>query len=221
MRLLAFDTAGEACSAALWQDGRVVSHRRAAMARGHAEALIPMVGTVLAEADAAFAALDALAVTTGPGSFTGLRVGLAAARGFALALKLPVIGVGTLEALAEATPEEERAGRSVIAALDARRGEVYWQAFDAGLHPLSAPAAAPADGVTVPTGPLLLVGSGAAALAAAGERAGRELRLSAAPASPDAAFVATLAARRKESAGPGTALRPLYLRAAATEAPPP
>ncbi|HLB06884.1 MAG TPA: hypothetical protein VJN41_04270, partial [Alphaproteobacteria bacterium] len=96
-----------------------------------------------------------------------------------------------------------------------------WQAFDAGLHPLSAPAAAPADGVTVPTGPLLLVGSGAAALAAAGERAGRELRLSAAPASPDAAFVATLAARRKESAGPGTALRPLYLRAAATEAPPP
>ena len=101
MKLLALDCAGLACSVALWRDGAIVAERTREMARGHAEALMPMLGEVMAAADERLDALDRLAVTVGPGSFTGIRVGLAAARGLALAIGCPLIGVGTLAALAE------------------------------------------------------------------------------------------------------------------------
>ena len=102
MIVLAIDTACSACSAALARDGVVVAARSEAMARGHAEALMPMVQAVMAEARIAWADLELVAVTNGPGSFTGLRTGLAAARGIALAQGIPVAGVTTLEAVAAA-----------------------------------------------------------------------------------------------------------------------
>src|SRR5688572_11362625 len=101
MRVLAIDTALEACSAAVpdTENGVLASETRS-MARGHAEALMPLIARVMGEAKTPFADLDRIAVTTGPGSFTGLRVGIAAARGIALATGKPAFGVTTLAAFA-------------------------------------------------------------------------------------------------------------------------
>src|SRR5882724_7006196 len=101
MKLLAVDTALGACSVAVLDGDTVLAHRFEEMARGHAEALAPMVEEAMAGMD--FAALDRLAVTTGPGTFTGQRVGLAFMRGLRIALHKPLIGVTTLEAIAAAT----------------------------------------------------------------------------------------------------------------------
>ena len=95
MKILAFDSATSACSAAIWRDGEIPARRFVAMERGQSEALIPMVVEVLKEAGLTYAEIDFIAVTVGPGSFTGVRIGLAAARGMALAGGLPVVGVTT------------------------------------------------------------------------------------------------------------------------------
>ncbi len=116
MRILALDTATSACSAALWHDGRVCARRLVRMERGQSEALMPMVLDVLAEAGCGFSQLDLLAVTVGPGAFTGLRIGLAAARGMALASGIPCLGVTTLEAVAHGVPEGERAADPLLVA---------------------------------------------------------------------------------------------------------
>src|SRR5271169_756924 len=102
MKILAADTALGACSVALLDDARVFAHRFEPMERGHAEALAPMVDEAMREAGLAFAELDRLAVTTGPGTFTGQRVGLAFMRGLRVALKKPLAGITTLEAMAAA-----------------------------------------------------------------------------------------------------------------------
>lgn len=112
MRLLAIDTALEACSVAVL-DGEGEDMRLTAasevLGRGHAERLMGMIGEVMAEAGTAFTALDRIVVTTGPGSFTGLRVGLAAARGIALVVGAPAVGVTTLAALAEQARSQDAA----------------------------------------------------------------------------------------------------------------
>ena len=131
MIVLAFDTAQGALSAAVRDGEGELAAIFEERTRGHAEALMPMLETVLAEAALGFAGLDALAVTVGPGTFTGLRVGLAAARGLALARGLPLVGVTTLEAVA--APVSAVAGEAVVAAFDARRDEIYLQVFDDGL----------------------------------------------------------------------------------------
>ena len=94
------DTSTVGCSAALWRDGGIVAAHAAEMARGQSVALVPMIQDVMLEAHQAFEELDAVAVTVGPGAFTGLRIGLAAARGMALALGVPCLGVTTLETVA-------------------------------------------------------------------------------------------------------------------------
>jgi len=130
MRLLAIDTALAACSVAVLDTaaGGVVASESRPMVRGHAEALLPLVAQVMQASGTAFADLDRVAVTTGPGSFTGLRVGLAAARGFGLANNIPVIGVSTLSAYA--TPHLGVDDRNpVVAVIDARHAQVYLQAF--------------------------------------------------------------------------------------------
>ncbi len=213
MRVLGLDTATSGCSAALWDDGRVTARRAEPMARGQAEALVPMVEAVLADAGLGFADLDRIAVTVGPGAFTGLRIALAAARGFALAAGVPVIGLTTFEALAHALPEAERQGRTVLVAVDSRRAEPFLQLFDANLAPLGEPVLlAPAD---VPAwlppaligGPLLVAGDGAALLKPVLE--GRpEVAYAAGSGLPDAAVVAALGAQRAEGLPP----QPLYLR---------
>jgi tRNA threonylcarbamoyladenosine biosynthesis protein TsaB len=125
--LLAFDTAGPNCAVAVARAGAdgvdILARASEQLGRGHAERLQPMVGAALAAAKAGYTDLDRMAVTTGPGSFTGVRVGVAFARGLALALDIPAIGVGSLDALARPLT---RGGEGTVAAvLDAKRGEVY------------------------------------------------------------------------------------------------
>lgn len=130
MNILALDTAASACSAALWQDGEIIAHQFVEMKRGHAEALLPMVEHVLNQAGLTLEKMDAIGVSVGPGAFTGLRIAMATARGFGVARGLPVVGVTTLETLHQAIPLEERAGRPVLCALDAKRADLYVQIFD-------------------------------------------------------------------------------------------
>lgn len=127
MRLLVVDTALGLCTAAAW-DGARATARSQPMARGHQEALAPLVQAVMAEAGLAFGQLDGVGVTVGPGSFTGLRVGLALAQGLGAALDRPVVGLSTLDALAASVEPD---GRPTTAVIDARRGQVYARAFDA------------------------------------------------------------------------------------------
>lgn len=124
MKILAVDTALGACSAALLDDARVLAHRFEPMDRSHAERLAPMVEEVVREANADLASLDRLAVTTGPGTFTGQRVGLAFMRGLRVALHRPLIGITTLAAMA-AQAKTETGAEIAIALHDARRDEIY------------------------------------------------------------------------------------------------
>src|SRR5258707_7176654 len=142
MKVLAFDSSGMACSAAIRDgEGRLLAHRFQALARDHAERLMPMLRDVMAEAEVAFSGLDLIAVTTGPGSFTGIRVCLAAARGLALASALPLLGVTAFEAIMAAVPPAERRGGALIVAIGSRRDHLLIQSFAADGAALSAPAA--------------------------------------------------------------------------------
>lgn len=202
--LLAFDTTAGACSAALWADGGAVAHRCEPMARGHAEALVPMIVAVLGEAGCAARDLDAIGVTVGPGAFTGLRIGLSAARGMALAVGVPALGVTSLEALAHGATPEERAGRTVLAAIDTKRGDLYVQAFDESLAPITGPSVASPEAALAAAGDsVLVVGDGVIGGCARG----------AADPWPDARVVAALAAGRLPDRGAGPPPpRALYLR---------
>lgn len=141
MAILAFDTATSACSAAVCHEGAILAQRYAEMARGQSEALVPMIAEVMGEAGLEFAALDALAVTVGPGAFTGIRIGLATARGLALVHNTPIIGISTLQAVVAAIPEAERASRVTLAVVDSRRAELWMQPFAPDLTPLAEAAA--------------------------------------------------------------------------------
>lgn len=220
--VLALDSAGGACSAALWRRGALAGHRLQPMARGHAEALLPMAVEVMADAKTGFDSLDLIAVTVGPGAFTGLRIGLAAARGLALATGVPALGVTTFAAVAEAVPATERDCRTLLVLLDSKRNDLFAQRFDAGLAPLGAPAILPIDALEgwIPDGPVAVAGDGVAlARPVLARRAG--VTCVAAGDTPDAAYVARIAARRfaaGEFGGePGGLLPavPLYLRAPA------
>ncbi|MFA7242277.1 MAG: tRNA (adenosine(37)-N6)-threonylcarbamoyltransferase complex dimerization subunit type 1 TsaB [Sulfuricellaceae bacterium] len=124
MKILAFDTSTEYCSVALWADGEV-SAREVLAGQRHSELLLPLVGEMLAERGMNLQALDGIAFGSGPGSFTGLRIGCGVAQGLAFAAGLPVIGMCTLLALAQGADSER-----VIACLDARVGEVYHAAYE-------------------------------------------------------------------------------------------
>ena len=215
MTLLAVDCATNACSAALWLDDGAGPHRYRSLRRGHAEILMPMVRAVMDEAALVFSDLDAIAVTTGPGAFTGIRIGLAAARGFALAADLPLIGVTTLEAVAAANDSR---GAHLLVALDSKRDDVYVQIFGPDGAQLMAPAAALPEAAAqlVPEGPeLALAGDAADRVAAALVRREPAPRRLTGPDLPDAAVVAQLAARRFAASPPGAGEAPplaLYLR---------
>ncbi|MBP2311658.1 tRNA (adenosine(37)-N6)-threonylcarbamoyltransferase complex dimerization subunit type 1 TsaB [Azospirillum soli] len=213
MIVLGLDTATSGCSAAVWDDGRVTARRAEPMARGQAEALVPMAEAALAEAAVGFDRLDRIAVTVGPGAFTGLRIALAAARGFALAAGLPVVGITTFDAIAHGLPEEARAGRAVLVAVDSRRAEPFLQLFGPDLTPVGEPAmhepaAVPAwlAGL-LPAAPLLIAGDGAGLLRPVLE--GRpDTAFAEGAGTPDAAVVAALGAARPV----GLPAQPFYLR---------
>lgn len=213
MRILAVDTALGGCSAALLE-GDTVYRRFEMMARGHAEALAPMVDAVMTEAGVGYADLDRLAVTTGPGTFTGQRIGLAFMRALKVAVHKPLIGVTSLAAMAaealaaEALSAEALAagGAQTAAVLhDARRGEVYCEI--AGLQTSAPEVLAFDDAVARLKNIPDLVLAGTAAPAAAALLPG--VRLSPVTA-PDAVWVARLAADMPATDAPPA---PLYLRA--------
>jgi len=216
MKLLAIDCATSACSAALWLDEGPGPRRHAVMQRGHAEALMPMIQAVMRDADLAYADLSAIAVTVGPGAFTGLRIGLSAARGLAVATGRPLIGVTTLEAIAAA---QDAGHRPMLVALESKRADIYVQLFAADGTALGEPESRlPSDvSALLPAqGELVLAGDAADVVAAA--LAGRDpapVRL-AGPDLPDAAVVARIAVERLRSGASGAGVRsldPLYLRA--------
>lgn len=124
MKLLALDTSTENCSLALWLDGQVLSKQTVAGQR-HSELILPMLDELLAESGVSLGSLDGIAFGEGPGSFTGLRIGCGVAQGLALGADLPVLGISTLMALAEASGEQR-----VLACLDARIGEIYIAAYE-------------------------------------------------------------------------------------------
>jgi len=212
MRLLAVDTALGACSAAVLDGASVLAHRFEPMDRGHAERLAPMVREVMAEAGIGFAALDRLGVTTGPGTFTGQRVGIAFMRGLRIALKKPLVGVTTLECMLAAALHET--GFSAAAALhDARRNEVYCASclngesvvpvclmlFDDALDRLRG---------AIGDVPLAIAGTAGGRTADAWRGLGASARLTGI-LQPDALWVGRLVGR---APGPAGVPRPLYLR---------
>jgi tRNA threonylcarbamoyladenosine biosynthesis protein TsaB len=212
MLILAIDTALDACAAAVLDTdaSRLIAVESQPMKRGHAEALMPLIARVMKDAGLPFAALDRIAVTKGPGSFTGLRVGLSAARGIALAAGKPVVGLTTLSAYA-APVVSENGEHPVISAIDARHDHVYFQAVSADGGALILPRVAPieealeASRFTVPH----LVGNAAGILADRGP-AGALPPSSVDPqAAPDIAWVAWLGAAVDPDTAPP---RPFYLR---------
>jgi tRNA threonylcarbamoyladenosine biosynthesis protein TsaB len=217
--VLAFDTAAAACSAAVLRDGELAARRFAAMARGQAEALMPMIAAVLDEAATPVEALDLIAVTVGPGAFTGLRIGLAAARGLALASGRPLIGVTSFAAVAAQVPAGLARGRPLVVALDSKRRELYLQVFRDGAPQGKGALVAPEDAPGfVPRGRLLLAGDAAPALARL--LAGRhEVEHAPGLGLADAADVARLAAAEWQPGESPPPPRPLYLRAPDTTAP--
>jgi len=213
MLILAIDTALDACAAAVLDTGtsQMIARESLAMKRGHAEALMPLIARVMKDAGLPFAALDRIAVTAGPGSFTGLRVGLSAARGIALAAGKPVVGLTTLSAYA-APVVSESGEQPVISAIDARHDQVYFQAVSGDGSVLIPPQVAPVAEMLAGWrfGPPHLVGNAAQILADRWPAdAAPPFRVDA-QAAPDIAWVAWLGAAVSPSAAPA---RPFYLRA--------
>jgi tRNA threonylcarbamoyladenosine biosynthesis protein TsaB len=213
--ILAVDTALGACSAALVVEGQTLAHEHREMTRGHAEALAPMVEGLMRGAGVLFASLDRIAVTTGPGTFTGQRVGLAFARALGLGLKRPVIGVTTLDAMAHEALAKHPGIAWALVAADAKRGEIYLGARSAANGALMSPELIPLDAIAkriaalVPAKPaMLLAGTAADSVKHLLEEAGLQ-PFDSLVRQPDAIFVARLATDAPEGPPP----KPLYLRA--------
>ena len=221
VRILALESACAACSVALWHPDGPPFTRSRAMERGHTEALMPMAVAVMEESESGFDTIDAVAVTIGPGSFTGIRTGIAAAQGVALACDIPLIGVTTLEAVAHAVLSGGTAGRNgkegrpVLVALETRRADLYIQWFSPSLEPLGDAEAVSIAQIagSLPDRPFAAAGDGIARLRDAFGDA--DVIYPAGSGQPDAVDVAALAAARwseQDAAGAsvGAPLRPLY-----------
>ena len=214
MLILAIDTALDACAAAVLDTsaGGVIAQESQAMKRGHAEALMPLIARVVKASGVAFAALDRIAATTGPGSFTGLRVGLSAARGIALAAGKPVVGVTTLTAFAAPIVSENLEPHPVLAAIDARHDHVYFQVLGGDGSSLIKPKVAPITEAldAARFGAPYLVGNAARILADRWPADATPPCKIDQQAAPDIAWVAWLGAAVNPESAPA---RPYYLRA--------
>ena len=218
--ILALDTAGLACSVAVAAGDTVLGAERIDSVHGQAEALFPMVDRVMATARLGPAALDLIAATVGPGSFTGIRVGLAAARGIALATRAELVGVTSFEAVVAGCVQRDRAGRSfLLVSLESRREDLYAQLFDPTDNPLNAGSALlPADlvdavKIAIDQGPLLIAGDAAGRAAEALEgRLETVQTVLLEGSAPDAIGVLRAALRRIRLGKTEPSIRPLYLR---------
>jgi tRNA threonylcarbamoyladenosine biosynthesis protein TsaB len=208
--ILAFDTAASACSVAVGRSDAMLAHERREMRHGHAEALLPMIDRVMSVAGLTPAAIEIVAVSVGPGGFTGIRAGLAAAQGLALASGARLIGVTSFAAVAARLP---RGDEPRLVALDSRREDLYVQIFSGGGsallgEPAAVPPAELAAFVAATVGNAALCIAGDAADNAAAALAGRGSLTVIAGSVPDALGVLAATTDGK-FAGPA---RPLYLR---------
>jgi tRNA threonylcarbamoyladenosine biosynthesis protein TsaB len=212
MRILAIDTSCGAASVAVVEGGRAapLAVMSRPMARGHADALPLMVEEVMRGIDGGFPSLARISVATGPGSFTGIRIGLAMARAMGLALAIPVVGVSTLAAFAAPLLSDPRTG-IIAATIDARHGSVYFQLFEASGRPLGPPRCdTPRECArAIGAGPALLAGDAAALVAREAQRAGLPYDLDAARAAPDIVAVAWMGLAVDPSISPA---RPIYVK---------
>ena len=212
MRILAIDTALPYVAVCVMEtgDAGMLAVERISMERGHAEALMPVIKSVMASVDRGFESLDRIGVTVGPGSFTGIRVGLAAARAIGLARKIPVVGVSTLAAFA-APVIGEHGPDFVASSIDARHGNLYLQVFDRGGRSLVTPRVVNIrDAVrALGAGPVKLVGNGAPLMAIEAWSTGLVAELVGEAEAPDISFVARLGLLADPAYAPA---RPLYLK---------
>jgi tRNA threonylcarbamoyladenosine biosynthesis protein TsaB len=217
LRILAIDTATEACSAALLLGDAVIG-RYEESGKSHAQQILGMVNSLLAEGGVSLSMLDGIAVSIGPGAFTGVRIGVAVAQGLAFGADLRVVPVTTLEALA--LQAAQRGAALIIACLDARMGEVYWGCFAAdagrGVSARGEPRVGAPELVAPPLAAARYrgIGRGFAAYPALAALPGLDLDAADGRALPNAREMARLGALRL-AAGEGvapTSLRPLYLR---------
>lgn len=219
MLVLAIDTAFERCCVGLYDSSSqtLLARREPIIGKGHAERLMALVVETLDEVDVGYGDVERIAVTIGPGSFTGLRVGVSATRGWALALGVPAVGVSTLEGMAASLPPSERDGKDVLTVLDAKRGEVYAALFDRDGLPVRQPTALTPDALVSFVGdrssPLVIAGTGAAIAARA--LAERSPGIATQEAYVDVASLAELGASRDPAGAPS----PLYLRGADAKLP--
>lgn len=221
MIILALDSALSSCSAAVIRDGKILSELFENRLRGQAERLIPMCQEVCAQAGLSFDDLGMITVTRGPGTFTGVRIGLAAAKGLALALGVPLIGVTTLEVVATNLAQDlgpDFAGRIAVAH-DARRSEVYLQLFDlknGTIHPASVPeAVALTDvGTHIRDGVAIMVGTGIDLVKPLlPDDILEDLDFPTGKAQPNAGRVGLIASERLATYDASDRVVPLYLRA--------
>lgn len=212
MRILAIDTALPAVSACVIDSDaeEPIAAETLAMERGHAEAVMPLIERVMSKVEGGFSTIDRVAVAVGPGSFTGIRIGLAAGQAIALACKAEIVGVSTLAALAAPLILEEFDG-VVAAAIDARHGKVYVAAFGPDGRALLSPRRAGAHEAlrALGDGPLHLIGSGAELLAREARARGMSATVVSEQASPDITFIARLGLAARPENAPA---RPLYLK---------
>lgn len=210
--ILAIDTASTLCAACVADTSTGAEHGRAVedIGKGHAERLMAVIAEALEKAGAGYRDLSAIAVAIGPGSFTGIRVGVAAARGLALALKVPASGVTTLSAIAEEA-RSRFPGRRILASIDAKRDELYVEDHAADGTLRFGPAVVRTeDAAALLTGPQpVLAGSGMPLLAKTAEAAGLAFDVAGGGATADIVVYARLAAQGRACNAPP---RPLYLR---------
>lgn len=214
MKILAIDTALDACQAAVFdsEEEKLLAMLSHDMRRGHAEALIPIIADAMKAASLDYADLDRIATTVGPGSYTGLRVGISAVKGLAIASGKPTVGITTLAALSAPLISEDPAV-PVVAAIDARHGNIFFHMAGAGQRILLSPRCAAVEEavLTISSGPVRLVGPGAPLLAANWPRhSGKPPAAIDARAKPSIEWVARLAAAAEPLRSPA---KPLYLRA--------
>jgi tRNA threonylcarbamoyladenosine biosynthesis protein TsaB len=212
MRILAIDTSCGAASVAVVESSlaeslAVISRP---MARGHADALAPMVEEAMRSIEGGFPSLARIAVAIGPGSFTGIRVGLAMARAMGVALAIPVVGVSTLAAFAAPLLSEARTG-IIAPTIDARHGSVYFQLFEASGRPLGPPRCDTLRECVraIGAGPAWFAGDAAALAASEAQRAGLPYDLDAARVAPDIVALAWMGLAVDPSKSPA---RPVYVK---------
>lgn len=212
MKVLAIDTAAELCAACVYDAGAGRERGRSVrdIGKGHAEALIPVMASALAAAGCDYPDLGAIAVAVGPGSFTGVRIGVAAARGLALALDIPATGVTTLAALAREARGAYPA-RACLSVLDAKRGELYVALYDAAGGEIEAPMIADAarTAALARAHDAVLTGSGAGLVAEAA--GGPLLEIAGEGRTAD---IAAYAACAVDTGFSGQKPKPVYLRGA-------